>query len=242
MMAYDQFAAFVANLGRYNEGDIVGDWLPLPYDPDGLDGWLRQHALIGTTDDFGQPYEEYLVMDFDNMPDVGASAGLGDLLSGEGMQYVSLADLNLVAAACEDASLADTEALEAYCRFCDTPSSIDEACNLLLQADDIPFHEFCSTGATPEESMGLSYAEEAGIADALEGIDLGSELPSAASYLDYGKLGRDLVTLGYGVMEHGYIDTLAGVPSLDELSHEELLDEVGLLPDDPVAGDGGDAR
>lgn len=36
MMAYEQFVAFVANLGRYNEGDMVGDWLPLPYDPDRL--------------------------------------------------------------------------------------------------------------------------------------------------------------------------------------------------------------
>ena len=242
MMAYEQFAAYVANLGRYNEGGMVGDWLPLPYDPDRLDGWLRDHALIGTTDAFGQPYEEYVVLDFDNMPLVGSAAGLDDLLSSEGMQYVSLPDLNLVAAACEDARLADTEAIEAYCHYCDTPSTIDEACNLLVQAGDIPFHEFCSTGATPEESMGLSYADEAGLADALEGIGLGSGLPSAASYLDYGKLGRDLMTLGYGVMEHGYIDTLAGVPSLDELSHEELLDEVGLLPDEPVAGDGGDAR
>ncbi|MCI6549004.1 MAG: antirestriction protein ArdA [Coriobacteriaceae bacterium] len=46
MMAHGQFAAFAANLGRYNEGDMVGGWLPLPYDPDGLDGWLRQHALV----------------------------------------------------------------------------------------------------------------------------------------------------------------------------------------------------
>lgn len=218
MIAYDQFAAFVANLGKYNEGDIVGDWLPLPYDPDEVGGWLRQHALIGTCDRFGQPYEEYVVLDFDNMPDVGAAAGLGDLLSREGMQYVSLPALNLATAACEEARLADPEALEAYCHYC------------------------CSTGASPKEAMGLSYAVETGLADALEGIDTGSTLPSATSYLDYAKLGSDLKTLGYGVMEDGYIDTLADVPSLDHLSHEELLDALDLVPDEPAVGDGGDVR
>lgn len=242
MIAYDQFAAFVANLGKYNEGDIVGDWLPLPYDPDELGGWLRQYALIGTADEFGQPYEEYLVMDFDNLPVVADSVGLGDLLAREGMQYVSLPDLNLMAAACEEARLADNEALEAYCRYCDTPSTIDEACNLLVQADDIPYYPFTCSGASPEESMGLTYAEETGLADALEGVDVGTTLPSASSYLDYGSLGADLATLGYGLMESGYINTLADVPSLDHLSHEELLDELGLSQEGPSVVDGGDAR
>lgn len=62
------FRAFVTNLGKYNEGELVGDWVDFPIDEDKFDEFLKSIG-IGDSDDFGAPYEEWFVSDYEcNLP------------------------------------------------------------------------------------------------------------------------------------------------------------------------------
>ena len=46
------FAAFVTNLGKYNEGELVGEWVKFPTTPEEMQA-VFQRIGIGETDDFG---------------------------------------------------------------------------------------------------------------------------------------------------------------------------------------------
>ena len=51
------FAAFITNLGKYNEGELVGEWVKFPTTAEELKEVFK-HIGIGQKDDFGQPYAE----------------------------------------------------------------------------------------------------------------------------------------------------------------------------------------
>ena len=50
---------YVGNIGRYNEGSLVGGWTTLPMGRDDLDAFLRDRVGID-----GERYEEYRIDDF----------------------------------------------------------------------------------------------------------------------------------------------------------------------------------
>ena len=50
------FAAFITNLGKYNEGELVGEWVKFPTTTEELKEVFKRIG-IGQKDDFGQPYE-----------------------------------------------------------------------------------------------------------------------------------------------------------------------------------------
>ena len=58
------FAAFITNLGKYNEGSLVGEWVKFPTTAEEMQK-LFERIGIGSKDDFGQPYEEWLITDYD---------------------------------------------------------------------------------------------------------------------------------------------------------------------------------
>lgn len=53
------FRVFITNLGKYNEGELVGKWLDLP-----CDDIESELASIGVVDD--SQYEEYFITDYEN--------------------------------------------------------------------------------------------------------------------------------------------------------------------------------
>lgn len=53
------FRVFITNLGKYNEGELVGKWLDLP-----CDDLEEELASIGVADD--SQYEEYFITDYEN--------------------------------------------------------------------------------------------------------------------------------------------------------------------------------
>lgn len=89
------FNVFITNLGKYNEGELVGKWLELPCDD--LEAELES---IGVADD--TMYEEYFITDYEN--DFGYEVG----------EYENLEKLNELAETLE--ALNDYEAahLQAY--------------------------------------------------------------------------------------------------------------------------------
>ena len=50
------FEAFVTNLGKYNEGMLVGEWVKLPITEEEMQK-VFERIGIGKQDEFGQPYE-----------------------------------------------------------------------------------------------------------------------------------------------------------------------------------------
>ena len=52
--------AFVTNLGKYNEGELVGEWVSFPTTPEEI-RQIYDRIGIDHADDFGNPYEEIWV-------------------------------------------------------------------------------------------------------------------------------------------------------------------------------------
>ena len=64
--AYDHdcpFEAFITNLGKYNEGALVGEWVKFPTTAEELQK-VFERIGIGSKDDFGHPYEEWFITDY----------------------------------------------------------------------------------------------------------------------------------------------------------------------------------
>ena len=58
------FAAFITNLGKYNEGELVGEWVKFPTTAEEMKK-VFERIGIGQKDDFGNPYEEWFITDYD---------------------------------------------------------------------------------------------------------------------------------------------------------------------------------
>ena len=87
-------SGFITNLGKYNEGELVGEWIEFPISEEDLQAVLTRIG-IGSTDDFGSPYEEYFFTDWD-LP-----SGMDWEIFGE---YPNIDQVNEVAEAIEESS------------------------------------------------------------------------------------------------------------------------------------------
>ena len=58
----DDMQVYIANLGKYNEGELVGDWFSFPLDEE----------VIAERIGLNAEYEEYAIHDTDNFHDVVA--------------------------------------------------------------------------------------------------------------------------------------------------------------------------
>ena len=75
------FEAFVTNLGKYNEGFLVGEWVKFPVTNEEMQAVFRRIGI-------GRPYEEWFITDYD-CPDAAIGKALGE--------YESLSELNYLA-------------------------------------------------------------------------------------------------------------------------------------------------
>lgn len=82
------FAAFITNLGKYNEGELVGEWVKFPTTAEELKEVFKRIG-IGQKDDFGQPYEEWFITDYDCYVD-GLYSKLGEYENLDELNYLAL--------------------------------------------------------------------------------------------------------------------------------------------------------
>ena len=75
------FEAFVTNLGKYNEGCLVGEWVKFPVTNEEMQVVFRRIGI-------GRRYEEWFITDYD-CPDTAIGKVLGE--------YESLSELNYLA-------------------------------------------------------------------------------------------------------------------------------------------------
>lgn len=119
------FAAFITNLGKYNEGALVGEWVKFPTTAEELKK-VFERIGIGAKDDFGQTYEEWFITDYDCYVD-----GLYDLLG----EYANLDELNYLASKLDDMSQDEYERFQAAMEIGNHTGSIQELINLTENLD-----------------------------------------------------------------------------------------------------------
>ena len=198
------FAAFITNLGKYNEGELVGEWVKFPTTAEELKEVFKRIG-IGQKDDFGQPYEEWFITDYDCYVD-GLYSKLGE--------YESLDELNYLASKLDEMSESEYAQFQAGMEMGDHCGSLQEIINLTENLDcyevypDI--HDY--------DDLGRYYIEELDVMQVPEHLQ---------NYIDYEAYGRDVALEENGTFtDQGYVrDTGDGF-------HEYYDGERGSIPDE----------
>ena len=206
---------WIGNLGKYNEGELVGEWLELPVSKKELDTFLREKVGLQLTQDEvekalaenGVCYEEYMINDYETDLPIKVS------------EYTNLTMLNLLALASERVN--NMEAVEAYIDSQGT-DDIEEIINIMLQEDDIPFYSYeeDSEYLSNEEKYGMSKANWSGLQDVLDQHNV-------SDYFDYERYGADDDVILY---DTGYLDSIeSGNIDLHYYSLEEIKKDHGKI-------------
>ena len=198
------FAAFITNLGKYNEGELVGEWVKFPTTAEELKEVFKRTG-IGQKDDFGQPYEEWFITDYDCYVD-GLYSKLGE--------YENLDELNYLASKLDEMSESEYAQFQAGMEMGDHCGSLQEIINLTENLDcyevypDI--HDY--------DDLGRYYIEELDVMQVPEHLQ---------NYIDYEAYGRDVALEENGTFtDQGYVwDTR-------EAFHEYYDGERGSIPDE----------
>ena len=119
------FAAFITNLGKYNEGELVGEWVKFPTTAEELKEVFKRIG-IGQKDDFGHPYEEWFITDYDCYVD-GLYSKLGE--------YENLDELNYLASKLDEMSESEYAQFQAGMEMGDHCGSLQEIINLTENLD-----------------------------------------------------------------------------------------------------------
>ena len=212
------FEAFVTNLGKYNEGELVGEWVKFPTTEEEMQK-VYERIGIGAKDDFGNPYEEIFITDYE-CPVHGVYDMLGE--------YESLDKLNYLASRIEELDKWDQEKFVAIMDAgCDEVSDIDDLINLTFNLDRYDF----IPKITDEYDLGYYYVHEAGIYSE-------KELGPLANYIDYERFGRDICMDESGrFTDEGYIRntgdrwSIEFDGSLDDIPDEYRISGGGSEPE-----------
>ena len=198
------FAAFITNLGKYNEGELVGEWVKFPTTAEELKEVFKRIG-IGQRDDFGQPYEEWFITDYDCYVD-GLYSKLGE--------YESLDELNYLASKLDEMSDSEYAQFQAGMEMGDHCGSLQEIINLTENLDCYEvyphIHDY--------DDLGRYYIEE------LEVMQVPEHLQN---YIDYEAYGRDVA-----MDENGTLTDQGYVRDTREAFHEYYDGERGSIPDE----------
>ena len=177
------FAAFITNLGKYNEGELVGEWVKFPTTAEELKEVFKRIG-IGQKDDFGQPYEEWFITDYDCYVD-----GLYDKLG----EYESLDELNYLASKLDEMSESEYAQFQAGMEMGDHCGSLQEIINLTENLDCYEVYPHIAD----YDDLGRYYIEE------LEVMQVPEHLQN---YIDYEAYGRDVAMDENGSFtDQGYV-------------------------------------
>ena len=198
------FAAFITNLGKYNEGELVGEWVKFPTTAEELKEVFKRIG-IGQKDDFGQPYEEWFITDYDCYVD-GLYSKLGE--------YENLDELNYLASKLDEMSDSEYAQFQAGMEMGDHCGSLQEIINLTENLDcyevypDI--HDY--------DDLGRYYIEELDVMQVPEHLQ---------NYIDYEAYGRDVA-----LEENGTFTDQGYVRDTGDSFHEYYDGERGSIPDE----------
>ena len=154
---------YLTNLGKYNEGCLIGKFIKLPIKEEHFKKALKEIGIDGVE------YEEYFITDVES--DI---SGLSEVIT----EYTSIKTLNELAERLEELSESDADKLSAVLEserkssITDILDTIDNLDNWSLYAD-----------VNDEKELGYYYADE------LSAISIPDNIKP---YFDYEAYGRDL--------------------------------------------------
>lgn len=155
----DGIKIFLTNLGKYNEGCLMGEWVKLPVPADKLDEVLERIGIDGE-------YEEYFITDYE--------ASFANLNLSE---YTSIEALNGFAARLEELAEWEYEKLAAVLEY-ESVSSITDIMDIIEYLDDF----VVLPDIEDDEGLGRYYAEECCTIEAIP-----AHLRSYFDYESYGR-------------------------------------------------------
>ena len=158
------FEAFITNLGKYNEGFLVGEWVKFPATNEEMQAVFRRIGI-------GRRYEEWFITDYD-CPDAAISKVLGE--------YESLSELNYLAGQIMELRESD-DFWQAVLDLGENTGSVQELINLTENLDCFDY----LPGVRNDYDLGYYWIEESGCYDT-------SNLGALANYIDYEGFGRDI--------------------------------------------------
>lgn len=194
---------WVGNLGKYNEGELVGGWLELPKEQKEIDEFLKN--VVGLNEE----YEEYMINDFETD------------LPYEVSEYESISNLNLLATLSEN--IEEMDSINAYVDS-QGEMTLEELANLLAQAEDIAYYKFADNNSflSAETKIGYEMAEATGLLSTLQEMKI-------EDFFDFEEYGRSWEANGdITILDSGYIDFGNSDIDLRRYTLDELKEEYGL--------------
>ena len=177
------FAAFITNLGKYNEGELVGEWVKFPTTAEEMKEVFKRIG-IGQRDDFGHPYEEWFITDYDCYVD-GLYSKLGE--------YENLDELNYLASKLDEMSESEYAQFQAGMEMGDHCGSLQEIINLTENLDCYEVYPHIED----YDDLGRYYIEELDVMQVPEHLQ---------NYIDYEAYGRDVAMEENGSFtDQGYV-------------------------------------
>ena len=211
---------WIGNLGKYNEGELVGDWLKLPVSKKELETFLKEKVGLQLTQEEvdkalakdGVCYEEYMINDYETDLPIRLS------------EYENIYNLNLLAKIAENVS--DMETINAYVDS-QGEMTLEELANLMEQENDIAYYKFSNDNSfmSSEEKMGYEMAEVTGLIDTLQKMQI-------EDFFDFEGYGRSWENGDITILDDGYIDFGNCNVNLRQYTLEELEEkyEVSVFP------------
>lgn len=190
-------SAFVTNLGKYNEGELVGKWLDFPTTQKEIDTVLHEIGIDGIG------YEEIFITDYES--DI---SGLTEPLG----EYENLYTLNYLAEKIQESDCTFEE-LEALLDFGEYTSSVEELVTLIENTDCFLIYNEIEN----DYDLGSYYVHELGMIQEIKDSVL-------SNYIDYEAYGRDVRLSEGGVYtNNGYYVCMIDTPSVQS---EEVWGEI----------------
>ena len=178
---------YITNLGKYNEGKLVGEWVRFPTTEEKMKKVFERIGIEpGAPDGYGGHYEEWFITDYDcYVPGLMEAARLGE--------YENLDELNFLASKIMELDDCELDRFEAAMEVADETGSVKDIINLI----DNPEKYEVYPGIENDEDLGHYYIEELG------SIHLTDEV---RDYFDYEAYGRDIAISEAGhYTSYGYV-------------------------------------
>ena len=154
---------FITNLGKYNEGELIGEWVDLPITEEELEKVYSRIGISDEPNENGIYYEETFITDYET-----------DIDGLKVEEYDSIDDLNEMAEELDNLNEYDKEVVNAM---------LSEGYNLedaISGKDDCIVYYNCNDMADVAEQ----YAEETGLLDSIP--------ENLRYYFDFEAYGRDM--------------------------------------------------
>lgn len=169
--------AFVTNLGKYNEGYLIGEWVKFPVSDDELQEIFERIGISSKPDANGIIYEEYFITDYECELDLGFG------------EYTSIETLNEAAEALENLTDYEAETVKAImeCGYEETiQDAIEHVDNYILYQN--------------QELIDVAYQ----IIDECY-PEISNSDSMLSRYFDYEAFARDLSYEGYTETSYGVL-------------------------------------